>query len=170
MSGEVKPPVGWPRWAKVALTASVALNLAVVGIVAGAVIRGPNVGHMAANLPIDGFRGISRAMPSEDRAALREDVRANRADFRAAHRALRRSRAEFLTALRTEPFSPETVAEVFDTQAEVWNGLGQASRQILIERIAAMTPEARAAFADNLEKSLRRRHRSDRPARDGPPE
>lgn len=156
-----------PGWAKITLVLSLALNLGVAGVVAGSVLRGaPQARDAAFNLPIEGFRNIARAMPPDDRAALRADWIGQQRDIRAARRALRQSRGAFIAALRTEPFSPLELEQILEGQAQTWQTFGAKSREILVARLAAMTPEARMAFADNLEASLQRR----RPVRAAPPD
>ncbi|WP_112324067.1 periplasmic heavy metal sensor [Oceanibium sediminis] len=147
-----------PRWAKLLLVLSLALNLAVAGVVAGHLLRGaPPSGDRAFNLPIDGFRNISRAMPAAEREALRNAWHGHRAEIRAARTDLRNSRAAFLQALRAEPFSAEAVERILSAQADRWQSFSAVSREILVARIAEMPPEARRAFADRLEESLSRR-------------
>ncbi|MHA3977629.1 periplasmic heavy metal sensor [Halovulum sp. GXIMD14794] len=145
-----------PRWAKAALTVSLAVNLAVIGLVGGAMLRGPDA-PPPVNLPIEGFRDISAAMSEPDREALREDLRARRTDIRKTWTTIRAQNEAFLEALRAEPFQPAAVAEVLDAQAAQWEAFGAGTREILVQRIDAMTPEARVQFADMLEQRLRER-------------
>ncbi|MSU88300.1 periplasmic heavy metal sensor [Rhodobacteraceae bacterium 2CG4] len=156
-------PRRMPRWAKLALVGSLALNLAVLGVVGGALLRGADRGR-PLYLPIEGFRSISAAMLPEDRAALRRDLRARRDEIRDARRTLRRSQGEFIAALRADPFSSEALAAALDSHAEQWEQFGRRTREMLVRRISEMSPEARAAFAANLESHLSER----RGARSGP--
>ena len=63
-----------PRWERIALVASLAVNLAVAGVVAGQALRGPAPERDRVFLPIEGMRHIHRALPAEERAALIEPL------------------------------------------------------------------------------------------------
>ena len=162
MSAGTPPQARLPGWAKAALIASLALNLAVAGLVVGVILRGPVFDDLSANLPVDGFRTIAGAMNDSDRAALRQDLRERRADIRAGRKALRAHRREFFAALRAEPFSDQALTRVLDDYARTWDQVGLWARNLLVDRIAAMSPEARIAFADRLEDRLRHPRRRDR--------
>lgn len=170
MTGSTPPtsqtpaPVRAPTWMRVALVTSLALNLAVVGIVAGLAFGafGPRAdGAMVRDL---GFGPFTEALSDEDRAALRRAfIAETRAEggFREGRRAMRADFDALLAILRAEPFDPDALAAVMARQ-EARNrdrlGLGQ---RLLTDRIAAMTPEDRRAFADRLERALTRRRRGD---------
>lgn len=159
----------FPRWAKATLTVSLALNLAVFGLVGGAMLRG-NDAPPPVNLPIEGFRDISAAMPEADREGLRKDLHARRGDIRKTWTTIREQNQIFLEALRAEPFEPTAVTAVLDAQAAQWEQFGTETREMLVRRINAMSPEARGQFADALEKRLEeRRTRFDkrRPGKNG---
>jgi uncharacterized membrane protein len=151
----IPPPSPPPstRGLKLALVVSIALNLAVAGVVGGAWLRG---GHHKG-MPRDiSFGPFSEALSKEDRRALRAAL-GKRADM--LHASRETARAEFemlLAALRAEPFEPTTLNTAF-TAIETRNaermGLG---RSLLEERIVEMSAEERLAFADRLEQGLDR--------------
>lgn len=156
-----RDPARWLRWA---LFVSVAVNLLVAGSVAGLMLTH---GHRDDRHARGGDRGAGfaryvRALGPEDRALLREAYRTGRTgdeggSRRAAHRA---DQADLLTALRADPFDSGAVGAVFERQIarmSVGMARGQA---LLLDRIAAMPPAQRAAFADRLEQM------SERAARD----
>ncbi len=144
-----------PRWAKITLIVSLAANLAVVGIVGGALLRGPDRDRPLF-LPIDGFRAISEAMPEAERDALRRDLRGRRDEIRETRRMLQESHMAFIAAVRAEPFSPEAVSSVLDEQAGRWQQFSSRNRDMLVRHIAQMSPEARAQFAAAFEEQLKR--------------
>jgi hypothetical protein len=157
------------RWLKAALVVSLALNLAVAGIVAGALLgerrdaRRPPPAELAREL---GLGPYTRALDIADRralgAAVRERVRAASGP-RAIRAEIRQDFAQVLAALRAEPFDPGRVAALIAAQgarAEARRELGAA---LLLERLAAMDAGARAAYADRLEAGL---HRLARPPRE----
>ncbi len=146
-----------PRWMKALLIASLAGNLAVVGVIAGAALRGPIAPAAKLSLPIEGFNRMHRAMPAADQAALRADLRGRRDTIRAHRKQVRAARQAFLAALTAEPFSAAALTQALESQAQVWTTLGAETREVLVDRIEAMTPEARAEFAANLQRRGQRR-------------
>lgn len=161
MSGEGRTKV--PVWIKVLLVVSLAANLAVAGVFAGAALREPDRRGPGFNLPLDGFRAINRAMAEEDRKALLRALRDHRDTLRAGRSDLRETRREFVAALRAEPFSEDRLNAALDRQAELWGGMNEITRMILVARIVEMEPDARRDFADNLEHELtRKRGKSER--------
>ena len=142
----------------IALFLSLGLNLALIGLIAGVAIRGP-AGGGRFGVPVDGFRTIVRAMGDEDRRHVERNIRGRRGDLRKAYGEMRQLRAEFLDALRAQDFSREQLATLFQRQSAVLSGLGTEMQAILVDRIAAMSTEERAALADRLESELRRKPR-----------
>lgn len=167
-------PQGKPRksvrWLKLALVLSLGVNLAVVGVVLGAVL-----GHGAflpgARAPSDiGFRPMSRAMSATDRAALRSDLRAAAGEWRALNAARSDEAATMLRILRSEPFEPAELRALLDAQQARTQARIAHVNEVLVARIAAMEPAERGAFAERLEEELRRsadrspgRNRSEQP-------
>lgn len=156
------PPVGAepvkpsaPRWMKVALAVSLAVNLAVAGLVAGAVLKdGPP--HRAAAGQDFGFGPFTDALSKADRAALRQGFLSAAPEFRDQRR---QARAEFdgvLAALRAVPFDAPGLRALLDAQHARAMSRFEIGRTLIYDRITAMTPEDRAAFADRLEQGLKR--------------
>ncbi len=158
-----------PRWMRWTLIASLALNLAVLGLVVGAAVN-----HMSGDSPrppsvrsLD-LGAYSAALSPEDRRALRETFRAEWPGLRQMRTSQAETTAAILTALRADPFDAAAVrARLADQQTRMAEGLNLGQR-LLLERLEAMTPAERAAFADRLEERLTRHHRSNGPPpRDG---
>jgi uncharacterized membrane protein len=97
-----------------------------------------------------------RALSKEDRGAIRQALIARRPSLREKRGEMRRIIGDLAEALRAEPFDPQAVSAILDRQREVQFRLQDTGREVLIERLTEMTPEARAAFADNLEKGMKR--------------
>lgn len=148
-----KPPVvpaaPMRRSMRFLLIGSLAVNLLVLGLVAGAIIRGP-----------DGFRAprgvdlalgpIVQALAAEDREAIRAELRGREAlqlrpvrDRNALINAL-------LLALRAETYDPAAVEAALNVPRDRALAVQQAVQLSLLNRISAMTPAARLAFADRL--------------------
>jgi uncharacterized membrane protein len=150
-----KPPSSG-RGLKIALGLSLMLNLAVAGVVAGAALnqRAPGRADVVRDL---GFGPFTEALSDEDRTALRRSFLREVPDFRDMRRTMRTDLVDMLAVLRAEPFDPAALESVFARQNARMSERLALGQRLLFDRVAAMTPAARAAFADRLEQSLMRR-------------
>lgn len=142
-----------PRWMKIALVVSVALNLAVAGLVLGAWLGdGPHKG-----MPRDlSFGPFSEALSDADRRALRKDLMGRAGEFRSSRDAARAEFVALLGALRADPFDPAAMTAAL-TAIETRNAERLDLGRSLIEtRLIEMSAAERRAFADRLEMGLRR--------------
>jgi len=155
-----------PGWMRIALFTSLAVNLLIVGLVGGALLRHDrqslNDAHRAPLREL-GYGPYGRALSASDRSEIGKamigrsgDLRANRAEFRAQITTL-------LGALRTQPFEPAVVQNIIVLQQEKLIERQEIGRQLLLDRINAMDDKERAAFANRLERSLRRGQAAGRP-------
>lgn len=142
------------RGLRIALGISVALNLAVAGMVAGALLRdgGPK-GRMVRDLD---FGPFTEALSADDRAALRRDFLQRAPDMRDIRRQMGADLQAFLGLLRQEPFDAAALVAVMENQQGRMARRIELGQELLAERLAAMTPAERAAFADRLERRLTR--------------
>lgn len=140
---------------RIALAISVAVNLAVAGVVAGAMLKhGPDGGRMDMGREL-GFGAFSEALSRDDRRALREAFLAKAPELRDNKRQRGQDAQALLGALRADPFAPEALGAVMDSQQQRMESQLQLGQDLLREFLISMTPEARAAFADRLEQRLR---------------
>lgn len=146
-------PAGMSRGLRVVLIVSLSLNLLIAGVLVGGVFAG------RAGGPLGGFDAslgaFTRAMNSEDRAALR-DAMQSRQELRPPRLAERRQvTVALLRALRSDPLDVSGIEAIFEAQQQRAIGGMVAGQEVLLERLIAASPEARAAYADRLEKELR---------------
>ena len=137
------------------LIGSLAVNLLVLGLVAGAIIRGP-----------DGFRAprgvnlalgpIVQALDIEDREAIRADLRGRDALQLRPLRDRNALISALLLALRAETYDPAAVEAALKVPRDRALAVQQAVQLSLLNRISAMTPAARLAFADRLADEMGR--------------
>ena len=141
-------------WLRLVFGASLALNLLVLGLVGGAILRfgGP-----------DGMRPpprtigtmLFRELPRADRRALRDDA-VTAHDKRPPQR-----RAELQAvgaALRASPFDAAALADLLsrhDAQHAAFNAM---VHQAWMKRVIGMSDAERMAYADRLEKALTHPH------------
>ncbi|WP_210527120.1 periplasmic heavy metal sensor [Rubellimicrobium arenae] len=140
------------RWL---LVASLALNLLVAGIVVGSFFDEDGPGRRPR--PVELALGpLARALGEEDRDAILAAVRA-RPDLQPPRREEQAAAfAEIVAALRADPFAPDRLARALAAQRSRVAEVQDAVQQALVARMAAITPEGRAALADRLEEGLRR--------------
>jgi uncharacterized membrane protein len=139
------------RWL---LIGSLAMNLAVLGIVAGAMLSGRDGGgpHRGIDIALGPF---ARALSDDDRRAVMRDLRQDGRLQLPSRGDRNRNLAQLVSALRTEPFDPASLSALLNGQRDRALSVQATTQDALINRIAAMTPAARAAFADRLEAELR---------------
>ena len=138
---------------RILLIASLALNLLVLGIVAGALIGGPSGFGKSRGIDLE-LGPLVRALSREDRQAIREELRGNETVRQSPRRERDAMLAELLVTLRADDFDPAAAAAVLRRQYDRTAALMGAGQGVLLERIAAMSPQDRLAFADRLEAEM----------------
>lgn len=153
------PVTGMSRGMRWLLIVSLALNLAVLGMIGSWWLTwGPHHRHQMPRMEQVGGP-LTRALVHEDRRAI---GRALRAAYRQEGdtRGVQRARFdEMIAALRAEPFDAEAVAAQMAAQRATLQERLNLGQTLLLERLSAMEPEARAAYAERLEAELRRHRR-----------
>jgi len=138
-------------WLPIALAASLALNLLVVGVVAGTIWRVRDGDD--ARIPPGFAPALYRALPDMDRRDLRRELTARHSE---------RSRlqiedfAALDKALRAVPFDPKAVEQVLMRQVQATAEMQEALSRKWLARISAMSDAARARYADKLEDMLKK--------------
>ena len=150
------PPVRvTSRGLKIALAASVALNLGVLGIGLGTAFHrhGGGPGDMVRSI---GFGPFTEALAPEDRAVLRDQFMAKMPDFRGERQRMVADTSAVLATLRADPFDPAALDAALDTmEAHITQRMG-LGRGMIGDFIKSLSPAGRLAFASRLEDSLRR--------------
>lgn len=142
------------NWQRILLVASLALNLIIIGIVAGAFMGG---GPSKSGQRFDLTAGpLTRAMDSENRDAVRDALRESGV-FRPQNRSGMRADMQALVAtLRADVFDADQFQEVLSRQRNRLQEGQQTVLRVVSDQIEGMTSDERAAFADRLEEQLRR--------------
>ncbi|TCL10167.1 putative membrane protein [Shimia isoporae] len=139
------------------LVASLAVNLLVLGVIGGAVLshRGGHGGDGPGAKERFGTPYV-QALSREDRRAV---GRAIRQSYRDGGHTLMGDRALYLQTvevLRSDAFDPVVLNDTLRDIDRSAEGRRDLARAKLVERISAMTPEERSAYADRLEEVLKR--------------
>ncbi len=145
------------RWGRVLLGVSLAFNVLILGAIAGHRIGDDNAPRRTHyKRDISDYGPYTRALSGEDRAAIRESLRAQSDDFRTRRKEVRAGFKAFVAALRAQPYEPDETRELLEQQRrQVGENVGRV-QDLLLDRIDAMSDEERAAFADRLVQELRR--------------
>lgn len=136
---------GW----KMVILASLAANLVVAGLVAGAMISGPQHSGGARNLA---FGAYTFALMPQDRKILMDRLRERRHDLPGPREMQRADREDLARLLRREPFDRAEVARLFDAQRGRADARFRLGQDLLLDRLATLTPAERQAMADRLER------------------
>lgn len=142
------------RALRVALGVSVALNLAVLGIVAGVAINHPREGDPSRGFAFGPFNG---ALTPEDRRALRREFREAMPDLRQSFGRMRAEFGQMQGILRAEPYDPAAFAALLENQRARGDRMMATAQRLIADHVAAMSPPDRRAFADRLAEQMERR-------------
>src|SRR5215472_589125 len=135
-----------PRWLLVVLFASLAVNLVIVGSVAGAVWRhrGPPAW---AGVVIPNLLGYASTFPSERRRQIWELTREERSRIRPFRREVRAAREETIKALVAEPFDRQQFPRGAAQQGGAENRARVAVQDLYLKIADNLTADERQAFA-----------------------
>ncbi|MEM8654015.1 MAG: periplasmic heavy metal sensor [Pseudomonadota bacterium] len=151
-----------PIWIKILLGLSLALNLAIIGLVGGMVLRGGPLGGKGSGM---GYAmPYVLALPHEDRRAVFGAVRDNDAlPGRGARRAAYR---DMIALLEAGGFDRNGAEAVLERQALGVTQVQMAARKAWLERVEGMSPTTRQTYAERLQEVLSRGRRGGRGKRD----
>lgn len=153
------PPTAEPRrprrWLWIALLASLAINLMVLGVVAGAGLswRYAAAAHGGFGPSLLGF---VRQLPAERRTVIRRLTSAQREQVAPLRREARLARKEAARALLAEPFDKEAFRLANNRVNAVEARIRDSGVDLIIEVAAAMTAAERREFLSW--RSMRARH------------
>lgn len=154
MSDVVQPgteprPAG-SRRLKYALIASLALNLAIIGAVAGTMYtfshqRRPFMGHRGEDF---GLMGLTRHLSEDRKKAIRKELRDDRVKLRPLIEDLRASRREAAAKLAAEPFDKAALGAAIVAADEKDKVLKQAAINAFLDHAERLTSAERRMLAD----------------------
>ena len=148
-------PARGGRGLRIALALSVAVNLAILGLVAGAMIGGgPRSGGADPHLRSLGLGPFAMAFSREDRAGFAERI--DRAALRSERRALGESLVALRQTLISEPFDRSAAEAALARSRGATSTLQGIGHEAILDQIAQMTPDARRALAGRLDRALTR--------------
>lgn len=149
---------GSGRWKKALLALSLALNLAIAGVVVGTFLRSGGEERRLSRSPGQGAFGAPYmlALDKEDRRSVFASMRAGK-DERMPDRRMRREMfANVLENLRATPFDPAALEAAVSKQAQSSVKVQNRVQKAWLDVVSKMNDEERAAYAASVEQYLSR--------------
>ena len=138
-----------PRWMKILLVLSLAVNIGIAGVFAGVALRATPPARTVTATP-EGIAIIARALPVKYQRQLRQALRDNRTALQPDRQEIARLRDRLVDALRAEPFDIAAVEAVFADQRLLLDGILAAGHTEILKQIETMPPQDRRKFIRNL--------------------
>lgn len=137
------------RWLHLLLIVSLGLNLVMIGLALGAVLRfqGPEGIRAAPRSP---GLALYHALPDRDRALMRRAMRDT--GDRPRHAAM----DDIVKALQAVPFDPDALESTLLLQASGREETARNVQRVWLERVVAMTDSERTEYARKLARISRR--------------
>ncbi|MBT8155970.1 periplasmic heavy metal sensor [Epibacterium ulvae] len=141
-----------PRWVRILLVMSLALNLAVIGMLAGTAYRVKD--RWAGKPPPPPSLSVTlyRALDRETRHTLMQSAAGDHPNIRALREADRKA---LFATLQADPFEVEAVARVLEGQAQRQYQFREKLRQSWLDQVAGMSEEERAKLLERLRRDPR---------------
>lgn len=146
------PPRPRRRWARWALAASVCVNLLLIGAAAGAFLRhgGPPKAAMPAGFDRVTLWRAFRELPSDDRDAARDAVRARHDDMHRMAGAMVEARRGIAAAMEAKPFDPDALATALVAARDAERASGGLADLIFVDVAGRLTDHSREEIAEAL--------------------
>lgn len=152
-----------PTWVRVLLVVSLTVNILIVGWATGTMIRLDNTRDVRRGPP-GGAADLIFALPQSHREALRQDLANSLGDRRNGASSPSQTHEQLQDILRAAPFDADALRAHLEHRQDRETQRLDAARESLIERLALMTDEERASYADRLmQRSARGSERGGRP-------
>ncbi|MEM6589093.1 MAG: periplasmic heavy metal sensor [Pseudomonadota bacterium] len=147
-------------WVRILLVVSLALNLLVIGVVAGFVVKGgpfkhDGPPHMAAG----GVGPLTHALSKEDRRAIGREMRQKGKDSGWDRQAHRQSLERMVAFLEATPFDADAFDEELQITVDGMQGRLSDARGALLNRLNDMSDEDRAGYAARIKELMARKRK-----------
>lgn len=152
-SNSIPPRAPMRRGLRILLFVSLALNLIVVGLAAGAFFGGS---HKSPRLPreTDFMGAFTQALSDRDRREVGREIRRHHRREGIDRAAARVEFEAMLTLIRSTPFDADDLRALLTKQARQGADRRAAAQDIWLSRVASMTDAERQDYADQIEAVL----------------
>lgn len=151
------PQGGSGKWLRIGLIVSLALNLLIVGAIAGAALSGGKWYHRGPPRMAAMGGPLTHALAPADRIAMARDLHAAHMDGARPHDVPRKEFEALIADLTATPFDPAAVKTRLATIQGRFEERMRLGQSALVARLAGMDAAGRAAYAERLAVELRRR-------------
>jgi hypothetical protein len=160
------PPKKARNWTRIALVASLAVNLLIVAALAGAFWSGTKPSGRHLDRMSLGLGVYIRALPDDAKDDVMALVGKGHKDRKQFRHDMREQQKVFEQAVMTEPFSPETVRNAMENYRGIVLGKTVKIQEAYLEALTKMTDAERAAHFERVkvlkaERQKRRRKSKD---------
>ena len=138
-----------PRWAKLLLIASLAINAAVIGLYIAQPMKERK--GSGQNRQIE---WILKLVPEDRRDFTKEHFAGIRGDLRALQDKRIEHFDQIIAVIGTEPFAPEHLDAALQDRRDASTKRRKLVHDKLVELLAAFSPEERALFASRLQERI----------------
>lgn len=150
---------GWsPRTLRMALLASVALNLLGIGLIAGAMFGAPPH-HSRSEF---GLKSFSYTLPDDRGQMMRADFQAHKPAVMEMRKAAREARTEAITVLAAEPYDAARLGAALQRLNDAEAKSRQRVSEYFVATAGKLTAKERVALGEWWRKRQAARHGRDR--------
>lgn len=159
MATDPKPTPTSPRlWVRILLAVSLALNLLVIGAVAGFAIKGGPMKHSGApHMAPGGVGPLTQALSKEDRRAIGREMRQMAKENGWDRRAHRQALERMIAGLEATPFDADAFSADLDIIMDGMRSRISGASGALMNRLSEMSDEDRAAYAARIRDKMERK-------------
>jgi len=154
---------------RVALMASLALNVLIIGAVVGTLLVSCFDGWHARGFKGAGLSGFARTLPAERGEVIRKRLESNRSTLEPLRNEEREARDAARSVLMTEPFDVEKFKAALERAVDADEKEKRARMTLFAETAASLTPDERRQLHNWFEKRRKHRHDSDEDTSPSPP-
>ena len=148
-----------PLWMRLLLVGSLAANLLIVGVVAGAVVNRPPPRDRTPGGSDPAAAFYLGALPEAQRREVVRKMWREMRDENGGREALKAEVEQTLALLREDTLDAEALHAAVRRQRSVMESRRELGDRLFIDYLEQMEPDARRAYADRLEERLNRRWR-----------
>jgi len=136
---------------RILLVASLALNVAVAGLVGGYFLRGGGAGGPPRTIDF-AVGPLGQALSREDRREIGQALRDAPAAQALSRDEMRRLRSALADILVAEPFDRSALQAAMADMRGQFSAVQDAATELLLDRVEQMTPAQRQGYADALNR------------------
>ena len=150
---------GGRNWVRIVLFVSLSFNLLIVGAVGSSfLMHGKGHRHHGGGFGKMGGP-LTQALSPEDKKKVRDKLHSAYEENGAGYKQYKQEKAKLIAVLTAEPFDVDAARAHLAQMQDIVSTRLLRGREVLLERLAEMTPAERKAFAERLQKHHKKRYK-----------